>query len=181
MKKILLYGSLIIVAVVVLGAAGLAFAQDGTPPSPGAPAESGAWGGRGGRMMQGGGYMWNSGAGFLHDYMFQAMAEIFGLSPEELQARHDAGETMWDLAAEQGIDAQEFYAKMVEARSQAIEQALADGVISQEQADWMLSRMEQMGQYGDGYGACQGGAGGMRGGRGGRWQNQPSAPSGPGL
>ena len=61
---------------------------------------------------------------------------------------------------------------MVTVRTDAINQALADGVITQEQADWMLSRLAQRAEAGFGTGTCTGDcqvggrSGGMRGGRG---------------
>jgi hypothetical protein len=113
--------------------------------------------------------------GPLHDAMIAAMAEAFGMTPEEIQAAHDAGKTMWDIAEEQGLSADEFQALMIEARTKALEQAVAGGLITQEQADWMLSRMNQQfaAGYGPGSGACDGtGRRGGGPGMGRRFQSQ---------
>jgi hypothetical protein len=128
-------------------------------------------GGRGGFGGQA-----NGSYGPLHDYMFPAVAEALGLTSEELQAAHDSGQTFYDIAAAQGLTVEEAQALMADVRAQALEQAVADGKITQEQADWMAQRMQ--GGMGYGRGACGGqtgsaGQGGMMGGRGGRWSTQP--------
>ncbi len=38
------------------------------------------------------------GVGPMHDYMEQAMADAVGLSLDEFEARHDAGETFYQIA-----------------------------------------------------------------------------------
>jgi hypothetical protein len=127
-------------------------------------------------MMNGarGGMMGQTGSGLLHDYMIAGFAEAFGMSVEDLQARIDAGETMFDVATSLGMTQEQFTELMVTVRSDAINQALADGVITQEQADWMLSRLAQRQAAGFGTGTCTGTCqmgggmrGGMRGGMGG--------------
>ena len=183
MKKAGFLIGISVVAVASLLIAGFAYAQTPTPTNPnclaGCPAgdptgsqpTTPGWGmmGRGQGMMAG---RWNQsseeferGNGFLHEPMFAAMAEALGLTPEELQTRIDAGETMWDIAESQGLSAEQFKAKMIQARTEALNQAVADGLITQEQADWMTSRMAKMPMYGIGSGAA--GCPGMGG--GGRW------------
>ena len=59
---------------------------------------------------------------------------------------------------------------MLAAQREAIEQALADGRITQEQADWLLERMEAMAPFELSNPFAPGKAGpGMHGMRGGRW------------
>ncbi len=79
------------------------------------------------------------GSGPLADYLHAAMAEALGLSVEDLQDRIDAGDTAWDIVAEQGLTTEEFQALMTTARQTAIDQALADGVITAEQAERMFN------------------------------------------
>jgi uncharacterized protein YidB (DUF937 family) len=140
--------------------AGYAFAQAPTPnPVPFGP--GGMMGGRGmrGGMMGGqggygarGGMMQNGEFGPMHEYMEAAMAKALGMDVEDLEAAIDSGKTMWDVAQEKGISQDEFFTLMQTARGEALKQMVADGVITQAQADWMLQR----------------GPGGMGGGRGGR-------------
>lgn len=180
MRKILIIGTLVGVIVLALGVAGLAYAQNATPPAPTAP----GYGGFGPGMMGGrsgfGGMMGGNRTGTvgpLHEYMIAAFAEALGLTPEELETRHNAGETMWQIAESQGISQEEFGTLWTEARTAALEQAVADGVITQEQADWMIQHMaqRQAAGFGPGSGACTGAGprGGFQRGPGWRWNTQP--------
>jgi hypothetical protein len=169
MKKILVVGSIIGIAFLVLGIAGFAYAQSETPPVPAYPGYGpGMMGGRGGYGGMMGGNWSQDGAGLLHDYMVAAYAEAIGLTPEELESRLIAGETMWQIAKSEGFSSEEFGELWIGARTAALEQAVADSVITQEQADWMLTRMQgrQAAGYGPGSGSCTG-AGHMGGFRGG--------------
>ncbi len=129
----------------LLGVAALGIAQvaraDELPPTPQA-----GYGGYGhGHGHAGGMGMSATGGGLLEPYMEQAMAEAFGLSEEELDALHEQGQSLWLYAQAQGLTPEEIEAKMEAARETAIQAALADGVITQEQADWMLSHEMGMG------------------------------------
>jgi hypothetical protein len=173
MKKIFLTGGLLVLFVLALGIAGLAYAQSETPPYPGYG--PGMMGGRGGGF---GGMMGGSVSGEygpMYTYMIEAFAGALGLDPAELQSRRDAGETLWQIAESLGFSQDEFGQLWVDARTEALDQAVADGVITQEQADWMIQHMagRQGAGYGPGSGGCMGGGAGFQGGRqgrmGGRW------------
>ncbi len=148
MKKIIFTSLLVMVALAVLST-GVVFAQGTQPPTqPRGP-------------MQGGG------TGLLHDYMVEALAEVLGLTTEQIEVRIDGGETAYQIALAQGIAAEEIPALLSAARAKALDSAVAAGAISQEQADWMKSR--GFGRGGMGTGACDGtGNSQMHG--GGRWQ-----------
>ncbi|MBT4419343.1 MAG: hypothetical protein HOC81_03940 [Candidatus Marinimicrobia bacterium] len=147
-------------AVAGLVFAGAAFAQDDNPPFVGD---------RGPRDE----------SGLLHDYMSVAMADALGMTVEELEASHDAGEYFYDLALASDLSEEEISALMLDARTSALDAAAKDGVITQEQADWMKDRGAGRGGMRGGSGVCDGSgledgaAGGMsRGGgqgQGGRW------------
>lgn len=126
MKKSILIIGLVVVALAVVGVSA-AFAQGPAP-------DAGTTG-------------LPTGAGFLHTYMVAAFAEKLNLKLEDVNARLAAGESMYEIAIATGVQAQDFSALMVEVRSQALHAALKDGVITQAQADWMLSR-----GFGRGYG-----------------------------
>lgn len=79
------------------------------------------------------------GHGLLEPYMEQAMAKAFGLSTDELEALHQSGTSLWAYAAQQGLSAEEIRAKMEQAREEAIQAAVADGVLTEQQAEWMQS------------------------------------------
>lgn len=185
MKKILIVIAVLVVVAAALGVAGYAYAQtaapDGTCPAFAAGGCTGAYGpgARGQGMMGRGGMMGGRGTagsyGPMHEYMLQGFAEAFGLTTEDLQAKLDAGETMYAIAEAQGKTVEDFQALMVDIRSKAVEQAVAAGTLTQEQADWMAQRWAQMqaNGFGPGTGTCPGMGGGQRPGRGGRWNAQP--------
>jgi len=97
------------------------------------------------------------GFGPLHAYMVNNLAAIFGLDPEAIQRSLDQGKTMWDLAQAEGLSAEQFKAGLIEARANALAEAVADGVITQTQANRMIQNSSQMLDYGNGLGVCAGG------------------------
>jgi predicted DNA-binding protein YlxM (UPF0122 family) len=101
----------------------------------------GMWYGRG---MGRGSFGWHGGLWT----MFDTMAEGLGLTPNEFFAEsHDAGKSLTEIAEEQGIDLDSVYDAMKGARGEAmregIQQAVEDGTLSQEQADWLLQGLDQ--------------------------------------
>jgi Spy/CpxP family protein refolding chaperone len=170
MKTAILIGVIVVVVLAALGVAGYALAQTVTPPS---PDNARGWGmmGRQGGMMGG----WRSGNGSygpMHEYMEDAMAEALGISHDELEELLDQGKTMWQIAQDNGFTQEQFSELMINARTEALKKMVADGVITQEQADWMSSRMQQGWGGRGGFGGCPG-MGGYYGG-GGRWVNPPA-------
>lgn len=72
--------------------------------------------------------------------MHQAIADALGISVEELEAAQAEGKSLVALAEELGVDIEEVRAAMQGVRKDAVNQALADGLITEEQATWLLSR-----------------------------------------
>jgi len=170
MKKTLLIVAIVVLALGVLGA-GVAFAQGEQPPQPY------GFGMMGGRGMMGG----QGGYGFMHDSVEQALAEKLGLTEEQVEDALANGTTMYQLALDNGVAEADLPAFMNEVHQAAFDKAVADGVVTQEQADWMQERMQGMFTDGYGFGDCPmngeypqdgtGFRGGMMGGfGGGRWQ-----------
>jgi len=176
MKKTILIVGLVVAALVVLGV-GVAFAQGVRPPFAGNMP-----------MLQNGG-------GWMHDYVEQALAAKLGLTEEQVEDELTAGKSMVQIALDNGIKQADVANFMNEVHKDAFAKAVKDGVATQEQADWMLQRMQTMSQNGYGTGNCpmhngQGaqvnngagyGSGMMRGnGSGsnmmGGWQNQQTNP-----
>jgi hypothetical protein len=163
--------AIVMVAVVAVAGFSIARADDGDPPI--ATEETYPYGGpmgRGGRQGGFGLHAWDEDGPehIMHDDMLVAFAEALGMSVDALEARLEAGETMADIALSEGMSQEAFFTLMQEARADALAQAVADGLISQEQADWMLDRMGGFGRSGAG---PMGGLGEFRGPRGGgRWQ-----------
>jgi hypothetical protein len=167
-------------AILIFGVAGFAFAQTQTPPSGLAPNWT-PFGGMG--RWNGGGMMgrWNQGTqgGFMHEYLITAIAPKLGLSVEALQNELVAGKTLWQVAMAKGYSVEQFQSMLLDAKKEALSKMVTDGVITQAQAEWMLSRMNWMFQNGGGFGSGRGPChGGSWGGQGGRWAPTPTPGSG---
>ncbi len=75
----------------------------------------------------------------MAEAMIQALANAAGLSVEEIEASLEAGEKPHEIAAANGLDDETFKTVMEEALANFVEQALADGLITEEQAEMILS------------------------------------------
>ncbi len=146
MSRFVKIASLLALAVVVVFlAAGVVYAQSETPEPP--YGERGRWGGRWGDAP-------GPGRGILAEYrdlIHERLAAELGISVEELEAAIAEGKSLFTLADENEVDLADLKEAMTEARAEALEQAVADGVITQEQADWMLERHARMRP---GHGGC---------------------------
>jgi hypothetical protein len=186
-KKALIGVSLAL--VLALSITGMVLAQD--PPETGDEicpfgGECGGFGG--GYGMRGFGY---------RGTMPGLLAEALGLTPQEVSDALAEGQTVAEIADAQGVSLKAVVAALIAPRAELLTQAVSEGRITQEQADWMLEEMtehmtEQLengawGAYGGGCGmgggmygyrgggyGMQGGVQGYRGGRGmrgGMWGN----------
>jgi hypothetical protein len=129
MKKTLLIVGLVVLALGILGV-GVAFAQGGQPP------------------VGQGGYGW------MHDYVEQALAAKLGLTESQVEEQLAAGKAMYQIALDNGIKQEDLATFMNDVHKDAFAKAVAAGVITQERADWMLQRMQNMYQNGTGFGNC---------------------------
>jgi polyhydroxyalkanoate synthesis regulator phasin len=77
-----------------------------------------------------------------HWTMFDAMAEALGLTPEGFFAELHSGKSLAEVAEAQGVDTETLRNAMEAARIEAIQQAVEDGKLTQDQADRMLERLE---------------------------------------
>ena len=168
MKKLVFALAIVATLVVALLSTGNVFAQGTTPPTPQTPGSGVGLGnglGRGGAMgnggMRGGAGMGiaGTGQGLLHDAMIAVFAQKLGISVDDLNARLTKGETMAQIASSKGLTAEQFTALMSDARTQAIDQAVKAGTLTQAQADWMKQRQGRM----MGGNAGRGAGRGMRG------------------
>jgi len=158
MNKSVLVIVIVAVVAVALGTAGLVYAQAPTPQTPvpgtGYGYGMGGRGARGGMMGQAA--VAGTQDGLLHDGMIAVYAQKLGISVDDLNARLTKGETMAQIAYSKGLTAAQFSALMINARTQAIDQAVKDGTLTQAQADWMSQRgAGMMGGRGRGTGQGQ--------------------------
>ena len=95
--------------------------------------------GRMGRLGgRGGGWMGDWKGSSLSNW--QWLAEQLDMTIDELAAELEAGKTIAELAEEKGVDLQ---ATQVEAMKEKLQQAVEEGRMTQDQADWMLQGLEQ--------------------------------------
>ena len=143
-KRLVWLSGAALVALLLAGLVGVSavFADEPTP-EPEAP-----FGGRGGGRGMGGfgGFMFGGPRGGQWT-MFDTAAEALGLTPEEFFAELHAGKTLEEVAEAQGVEMEAVHDALEAAREEAmresIAQAVEDGRMSQEQADWMLEGLEQ--------------------------------------
>ena len=75
--------------------------------------------------------------------LFDTTAEVLGLTPEELFGELHGGKTLADVAGDDLEKVQEaMQAARAEGMQEAIQQAVEDGRITQERAEWMLKGQE---------------------------------------
>lgn len=123
-----LLAALLVVSVV--GATAV-YAQDPTPPP--------------GGMLDGG-----HGPG--HGFWFgtaelEAAAKVLGMTADELKSALQSGKTLEDLATAAGVDIEDVRAAIQEVHvtemRTRIQQAVDDGKITQENADWLLEGLDK--------------------------------------
>jgi hypothetical protein len=171
-------GVLALITVIGVVAAGAAFAQTAAPTAVpnAAPAQPFGERGMGPSFGFGGPGSWAN---------FDAMAQALNLTPTQLFEALHSGKTLDEIAKTQGVD----LAKVQEAANAArilamkdtIAQAVKDGKMTQEQANWLLQGLEKgytgKGRGGEfGFGRGPMGQGGQRGHR--NWGSTP-APTAP--
>jgi len=166
-----------VVALITLGAIGLgvAYAQTETPTNPFSPRGmmGRVWNQQDGSGWMGAMHNWMNTRGGMHTLVWETLAKTLGLTTDELNSELSSGKTLAALAEEKGLDRAALVAELENAHQAGLAQAVTDGVLTQEQADTMLSQME--GRYewmldnmgaGAGYGRMMGGFSGRRGSNG---------------
>ncbi len=122
-----------------------------------------------GRMMRAERLGWQ-----LHGQI-DLVAETLGMTEEDLLAELRGGKSVAQVAADKGVALETLVEALLAPRREALAQQVADGKLTQEQADTMLaqmrenitSRLQQVPQPGGMWGPGGLGRGGMMGGRGG--------------
>jgi hypothetical protein len=130
-KLPLLIGGFLAVLVVV-GAigAGIAYADDSTPPTGTLFGRGGPHGGRG-----------------LGTAELEAAAEVLGMTADDLKSALQSGQTLEEIATEKGVDIADVQAAIQAVHSEEmraqIEQAVTDGTMTQDKADWLLEGLDK--------------------------------------
>lgn len=153
-KKYLIVIGGLLAALLVVGIVGATSAYAQGPAGPG-------------YGMMGGGRGPGEGRGFgFGDAELEAAAKALGMTADELSSALKDGKTLLDLADAAGVDINDVHAAIqavhVTEMQDRIAQAVADGTITQEKADWMLEGLGK-GYMGGGFGGFGSGFGGPRG------------------
>ena len=163
-NKIIVVSVVTVLALLVVGG-GIAFAQSGGPgwgmggngvmggyslqngtPAPGYGMISNNHGmmGNGSGMTNGvdmnAMHQWMSTTSGMHTTVWNGLAEALGLTPEELNAQFASGQTLAQIAVAQGVSQEELAATLEASVKAGLERAVADGVLTQAQADQKLSQ-----------------------------------------
>jgi hypothetical protein len=75
--------------------------------------------------------------------LIDILADLTGLSTDEIQAERAEGNTVADIAEANGVDPDEVLDAALAARKAILDAKVADGTITQEQADLMYERMSE--------------------------------------
>ena len=120
----------VLVATIAFAGMTAVFAQG--PNQPAVPAPGAA---NQGQIRGGMGYM-----AVEESEMHSAIAVALGITVTELESEIAQGKTLYELAAEMGVDFAAVQTAMQAAHAAALQQALAGGAITQAQANWLQSR-----------------------------------------
>jgi DNA-directed RNA polymerase sigma subunit (sigma70/sigma32) len=83
--------------------------------------------------------------GWMHDYVEQALAAKLNLTEEQVEAQLASDKTMYDIALDNGVKQEDLATFMNDVHTEAFTKAVEDGVMTEEQANWMLQRMQNRG------------------------------------
>ena len=165
MKRWIVVSILILVLAVTL--AGTALAQSGTPPTP----NTCQCGETPGMMMQGGGMRGGDARGErgMPEWvgMDDAAEKLLGMTEAEIQAARLDGKSLAELAQAKGVSKDALVKAILDEHKADLAKLVADGKMTQAQADAMVSRMQEQVKL-------------MveRTGTGPMWQNQPGQGQG---
>lgn len=70
-------------------------------------------------------------------------AEALGMDVADLAAERQAGKSLAEIAASKGVSTDSLISALLAAREAALDEAVASGRITQEQADYMLEHMSE--------------------------------------
>ena len=121
----------------LLGAVGVAYAQGPQPPLDDRPFCNGGSCDCGGQMVGGLSF------GMRGFSLVDATAEATGLTVDEVITALQEGQTFAEIAQAQGVEPQAIVDAFLADRQAALEQTVADGRLTQEQADQMLAEMTE--------------------------------------
>jgi len=72
----------------------------------------------------------------------EELSKLLGLKAEEILEQRNSGKSLADIAKDQGVAEDKVVSTMLEAKKELLDERVKAGVITQEQADLMLERMQ---------------------------------------
>ena len=134
MKRALSIGlAFLLVFTVGLGLVGAVAAQG--PDETVAPADGTGFGRAWGHVRMGAGVI------------SEVISDLLGLSVDDLHALRLEGQTLGEIAESKGVTAEALTDAIVTEKVELINQAVTDGELTQEQAEWMIARAEAMAPF----------------------------------
>ena len=155
MKKSFLVLTILGIAVLALGVTSPALAA---APLRGGPGKGGGNGHQGALGMGTGVPVEQNIAldGVLSDLIHDNLVDALGISSTDLAERLEDGETISQIGLSLGFNLDTISEIMTQARTDALAQGVADGLVTQEQANWWASRGNRNPAAGYGDGICDG-------------------------
>ena len=124
----------LVTGLLIVAFTGVIFATGPVTPNADCPNAGDRLGGGGHGM---GGYF---GQGALCD---EAVSDLLGLSAEEIQAQRLEGKSLVEIAAAVDVSENALVTAIMAAKTDTVQELVAAGTITQEQADLMIQKMEQ--------------------------------------
>lgn len=150
MKYFLFFIAGALVTTLLIAGTSVAFAQTPPPPTtenqqsgftPGMPGRS--WMRRAAMVAFLRAEHFQGNQGPLHEFMVASLAEELGMSVADFESAIASEKTLRQIADDQGFSTTEQFNQLItKARKNAILAAVEAGVITQEQANWMIERMD---------------------------------------
>jgi len=174
--KIAVIATVAVLAIAALGA-GFVLAQTPTPPAPwgnGYGMMGGGAGMMGNFAQNGDGYAWMNNIhqwmttnGGMHTLVWNGLADALNLTPDGLNEQLASGKTLTQIAEAQSVSQEQLAAALETSVKAGLDKAVADGALTQVQADqmlghmagnyaWMISQMGAGAGAGFGPGGCHG-------------------------
>lgn len=119
-----------LIAGLTLGSLGIAFAAPSTAAQSANPAV--ACGAQVGQALRGAGAR-----------LIDIVAGLTGLTTDEIGVKRAAGESIADIAKDEGVAVDAVVAKALEARKAVLDERVASGAMTQEQADAIYAQMSE--------------------------------------
>lgn len=78
-----------------------------------------------------------------YDFMTNILKNKFGISDSDISTARDSGKTIYDIAKDKGITEDQFKSAMVEERTKAVDEAVKNGSIAEEQGENIKSNIKE--------------------------------------